>query len=372
MKTSRMAIELAMTAACLSVTVAAADRGPSVSEAEMRQVYEAVATPFKYGVILAPEREGEMLDDPMVYRCGESWYMMYIRFDGRGYETHLAKSSDLLRWQPLGCILRRGRAGAWDSAQADGWPELLDEDWEGGNALKRFDGRYWMMYLGGSKEGYETDPLSTGVAWTDDATLAKSWQRVLDRPVLTPGDADARDFEKATIYKHFVVEDPSRGCGGRFVSFYNAKQKGPAVERIGMAVSDDMVRWRRFGAGPVVSNGKDGGCGITGNPMVRRIGSLWVMFYFGCGWGDGCPSGAFDTFACSRDLKTWTKWTGEPLIRPSEPWDKTYAHKPWVLKHEGVVYHFYCAVGDRGRCLALATSRPLRPGDAKSPKGKDL
>lgn len=36
-----------------------------------------------------------------------------------------------------------------------------------------------------------------------------------------------------------------------------------------------------------------------------------------------------------------------------------YAHKPWVLKHDGIVYHFYCAVGDRGRVIALATSKPL-------------
>jgi predicted GH43/DUF377 family glycosyl hydrolase len=73
-------------------------------------------------------------------------------------------------------------------------------------------------------------------------------------------------------------------------------------------------------------------------------------------------SGAFDTFACSHDLKHWTKWEGEPLIRPSEPFDCIHAHKPWVIKHDGVVYHYYCAVG-RGedgkevRGIALATSK---------------
>ena len=44
----------------------------------------------------------------------------------------------------------------------------------------------------------------------------------------------------------------------------------------------------------------------------------------------------------------------------SESYDKTHAHKPWVIKHNGVVYHFYCAVGDRGRGIALATSKPLK------------
>jgi hypothetical protein len=46
-------------------------------------------------------------------------------------------------------------------------------------------------------------------------------------------------------------------------------------------------------------------------------------------------------------------------VEPSEPFDRIYAHKPWVLKWHGVVYHFYCAVGVQGRVLALATSQNL-------------
>jgi len=80
-----------------------------------------------------------------------------------------------------------------------------------------------------------------------------------------------------------------------------------------------------------------------------------VMFYFGHRW----KPKAFDTFACSHDLVNWTKWTGAHLIEPSEPWDATFAHKPWMLKHDGVVYHFYCAVGNEGRCIALATNRKV-------------
>jgi len=80
------------------------------------------------------------------------------------------------------------------------------------------------------------------------------------------------------------------------------------------------------------------------------------MFYFGAFW----KPKAFDTFACSYDLVNWTKWDGPDLIEPSEPWDKKYAHKPWMIKHRDIVYHFYCAVGDQGRVIALATSKPLK------------
>jgi hypothetical protein len=80
------------------------------------------------------------------------------------------------------------------------------------------------------------------------------------------------------------------------------------------------------------------------------------MFYFGAFW----KPGAFDTFAASRDLIHWTKWDGPDLISASETWDQQFAHKPWLLKHRGVVYHFYCAVDKAGnREIALATSIDL-------------
>ena len=34
----------------------------------------------------------------------------------------------------------------------------------------------------------------------------------------------------------------------------------------------------------------------------------------------------------------------------------TFAHKPYLLKSDGKVYHFYCAVGDQGRGIAVAVS----------------
>ena len=331
-----------------------------ISAARMRTIYETVKTPYKVGMVLAPE-DGEMLDNPMVFQYGKLWYMMFIRFDGKGYETHLAKSDDLLSWKRLGRIFSRGAKGQWDSAQADGWPALVDTRWDGPNTLNPFGGKYWMMYLGGEADGYETEPLSTGVAWTDDPSAVREWTRYEGNPVMRPSDPDARDFERKTIFKHFTVDDLSRSCGGRFVNFYNAKQRGVWRETIGMAVSDDMLHWQRIGDGPVVENGAPTQHCISGDPMVRRIGDVWVMFYFGYKWKPGID-GAFDTFACSYDLKHWTKWEGEPLVKPSESYDCIHAHKPWVLKHDGVVYHWYCAVGELNgrevRGIALATSVP--------------
>jgi predicted GH43/DUF377 family glycosyl hydrolase len=329
-----------------------------IPQETMEKIAREVATPYKYGMVIAPEK-GEKIDGPMVYRHKDKWYMMYVRFDGKGYETMLAESDDLLKWKKLGRIFSRGKADDWDSEQADGVPLLLDPTWGGSNELKAFDGKYWMLYIGGARKGYETDPLSTGVACTDDPSKVRDWIRAKNSPVFSPSDTDARSFERKTIYKHYVIEDPSRSLGGRFVDYYNAKQKGAWQERIGMAISDDMVNWRRYGDCPVIDDCIPGKTGISGDPMIQRIGDIWVMFYFGYMWKPGV-NGGFDTFACSRDLVHWTKWKGEPLVRPSEPYDNVHAHKPWVIKHNGIVYHFYCAEGNKGRGLALATSKQLR------------
>jgi predicted GH43/DUF377 family glycosyl hydrolase len=321
----------------------------------MQSIHAKVKTPFKYGVILA---DTTPIDCPSVFRHEGKWFLVYIRHDGTGYETCLAESDDLLAWRPLGKILAR-RRGTWDGTQAAGFVALQDTSWGGSLALEAFEGKYWLSYLGNDLPGYEPDPLSFSVAWTKHPGKAEAWTRA-EKPLLGPGDADARVFERTTFYKSNIIRDPERRLGASFVVYYNGKD-GKGVERIGMAVSDDMLHWKRHGTEPVL----DHGSGITGDPQVVRIDGVWVMFYFGAFW----KPKAFDRFACSYDLVHWTDWDGEDLVAPSEPYDQEYAHKPWVVLHEGVVYHYYCAVGNRGRCLALATSKDLRSPsrDGKAP-----
>jgi len=82
------------------------------------------------------------------------------------------------------------------------------------------------------------------------------------------------------------------------------------------------------------------------------------MFYFGAFW-EG-RKGAFNRFACSYDLVNWTDWKGENLIQSSEDYDAKFAHKSFVVKWKGVVYHFYNAVNNKDqRGIAVATSKDL-------------
>ncbi len=360
-------IASALAACCaLAVFNAAASERPGVipfpegkprmvSGKTMQRIHEAVKTPFKYGVALKGE-EGEVLDCPNVFRRDGRWYMMFaVNKDEVGYETHLATSEDLLRWRRLGKILPFAETG-WDAWQAGGGLALYDTRWEDAtHELQQHEGRYWLSYIGGALKGYETDPLSIGLATTDDPAAPEPWIRLTENPILSPHQPDTRDFEYATLYKSAIIRDEARTLGAPFVMFYNGKAPPYGQETIGIAVSNDMRRWIRFGNGPVVNNVGASPWAISGDPQLTKIGDIWVMFYFGAFW----QPGAFDTFACSYDLVHWTKWDGPRLVEPSEPYDATFAHKPWVLKSEGVVYHYYCAVGDQGRVIALATSKDL-------------
>jgi len=320
----------------------------------MKQVYDEVKTPFKYGVVIRGEAN-QLVDSPSVFRKDGQWYMVYVTITGSvGYETCLARSADLLKWEKLGKILSF-RPDGWDRWQRAGYLALCDTTWGGTSELQTFDGKYWMSYLGGALQGYETDPLAIGLAWTKTPTEAREWTSLAENPVLHRDQPDVRPFEKVTLYKSNIIWDKAKTLGSPFVMYYNGKIKG-GYEKIGMAVSDDMIHWKRYGKDSVVANGEDKQHGITGDPQIVKIGDLWVMFYFGAFWRPG----AFDTFACSTDLVNWTKWTGPDLVQSSEPWDKTFAHKPWIVKHDGVVYHFYNAVGDQGRVIALATSKDLK------------
>ncbi len=341
------------------------DSSRSVSADRMQAIYDKVKTPFKYGIVIEPP-PGKKVDCPTVFRHGDAWYMVYIQLEPapeEGYTTQLATSADLLHWKPLGTILPRGAEGEWDHANAGGGIALFDPAWGGSGELQTYEGRYWLSYLGGKGFGYEVIPLSIGLASTDDPSSPRQWSKV-PSPVLTTTDADARADERGTLYKSYIFRDASSSLGAPFVMFYNAKPVNGS-ERIFTAVSDDLRHWRRVGAAPAIENlpppGSTHGV-ISGDPQVVRMGDEWVMFYFGAFW----KPGAFDTFAASKDLVHWTKWTGEDLIRPSEPYDARFAHKPWLIKHAGVVYHFYTAVSDtqdEHRAIALATSKDFKRPD---------
>ena len=362
-----------------------------ISKNVMQKIYDEVKTPYKYGMVVAPKDNYHQIDCPMVYREGGKWYMTYVVYngkdgtDGRGYETWLATSDDLLQWKTLGRLLCYADKG-WDMNQRAGYPALIDWTWNGSYEMAKYKGRHWMSYFGGEGTGYEAirKPLNMGMAFTKgDITQAHPWE-TSPSPVLSINDKSAQWWEKLTHYKSTVYWDKNKTLGKPFVMFYNAGGINPAnqlkAERIGIALSSNMTSWRRLPlrtakrktGNPVFFHEAPGI--ITGDAQIVKFPHYYVMFYFSA-YNPERKYNAYNTFAVSRDLVNWQDWDGADLVYPSKPYDDMFAHKSYVLKHQGVVYHFYCAVNHAGqRGIAVATSVPMGRSQVSFPtpekKGK--
>lgn len=302
------------------------------------------------------------VDCPLPFWHNGSFRMTFIGFDGIGYQTGMAKSNDLLHWEKMGAMLVRGCHKDWDKVGMACTTMLMENDLYGVRKLKKYHGKYWMMYHSYPGEGYESGSAEIGLAWTDDEELMR-WE-FADEPVFSWRDGDA--FERGGLYKSWLIEHE-----GKFYMFYNAKNnaEGRWLEQTGMAVSDDMFHWKRCrDINPILPVGKGAWDSTFASDPVVMYDSRekrWVMFYYGLGNLSAC-----DGVAVSDDLYHWEKYPLPILtIGGRGTIDSTYAHKPGVIFHNGMLYHFYCACrpykdGDPAnndgefRCISVARSRP--------------
>ena len=327
-------------------------------------IYDEIKTPYEYDVVLSPtgksgDYDSELVDNPNVFRIpgdDEYVYMTYVGHDGEGYRTGLARSKDLVTWERIGVILDNGEAGQWDSYNAAGYI-VRDHEW-GSLPTPHINknGKYCMTYLASDTPGYEAGTKKAGVAFADsifdkDGTLTQ-WDRYED-PVLEGSTDPKYSYEKNIIWKLQAIYNEE---DGKYYGFYNAAT-GPEI--MCGAVSDDLIHWTRMENNPLLDTDQDVGGGTWGGSHnadadVMKVGDYWVMHYF-----TSTPSdGIVDSFAVSTDLVNWTKAYKTTTTRNST-WSSTFAHKPCVVKNNGVVYHYYCAVGDQGRVIAVDTSIDL-------------
>ncbi len=325
-----------------------------VTDSEMASLYEKIKTPKKIGAVM--KWDEHWTDSPSVF-CKDGVYYMYfiaINKDCKisGYETHLARSHDLINWEYVGPIFKRNDKNHWDSKQIAAYAAFPDINFDGTSELHQVNGSYYISYLAGNSDGYEPDPLFMGLAKGKDPTDNECFTRFAN-PILNPNDEDAREYETKTLYKSFLFEDKEGITGYKYVNAYNGKAKD-SRERIFLAVSNDAEHWERYGDRPVIDLvSADPGERINGDPQIIKIEDTYVMFFFRYRKGQK----AFNTFAASRDLINWNVWQGEPLVKSEYEWENEHAHKTWFVRAGGKNYHYYCACNLKGeRFIALAVS----------------
>lgn len=329
------------------------------------RIAEKVRTPNKCDkLLIAPSyRKGAFdshgVDCPFPFQHEDKYWMTYVGWDGRGYQTGLASSEDLLDWKKEGLVLARGPKGSATEFNAAMTCILRDNALFGPSTLKQVEGMYVGTYHAYPEPGYEEGPASIGLCFSKDL---RSWEA--RPPVLEPDPSCS--WEAGGLYKSWLMESD-----GTYYLFYNAKNKPespvPWTEQTGFASSKDLIHWTRHPGNPVLPVGPAGNfddC-FASDPVVLKHENTWLMFYFGL-----CSDRhARDGFAVSDDLIRWRK-SGEILIDvgPDGSVDSRYAHKPGIIGVDGILYHFYCAVApamdkhlgeivhDEVRGISLATS----------------
>jgi predicted GH43/DUF377 family glycosyl hydrolase len=318
-------------------------------------------TPYKYGKLVleasgvAGTFDEKSVDDPFVFRHQDEFRMLYIAFDGTGYQTGMARSRDLLHWERMGCVAPRDPNSKWTKYNLALACIVRENGLTAQGRLKKVHGRYLGAWNAYPSAGYEEGAAVIGLAWSDDLL---HWE--LTDPILFP--ADGAPWEHGGLYRPNLIEQD-----GVFYLFYNAKtdrlpkaEGGGWREQSGVAVSHDLKTWKRYEGNPILTNGDASSrdARFASNPFVVRHKHLWGMYYFGF----DRAGKARELLALGRDPYHFSK-VDEVMIDVGAPGavDETFAHKTSVIWHEDALYHFYCAVSHKWphevRGISVARSR---------------
>ena len=245
----------------------------------------------------------DVLNPSVVVHDGLHWNY-YSGFDGRTWHTGLATSPDGAAWTKQGKVLSPGPA-AWEGAYiaANGSALVVE-----GETL------YW--YQAGPKGA-----TRIGLARSRDGRVF----RREPAPVLDRGPWGS--WDEGAIGDPYVLRE------GRFFWMFYLGQDRARRQRLGLARSEDGVRWTRLRANPVLELGESGAFDETGlgEPAVWPWAGEWWMAYTGRDRREHRRIG----LARSRDGVHWTRAPG--VFAGSQPWDATVVCDPSVLAAPGEV-----------------------------------
>jgi len=354
----RFSSSLALSIADLSLCSRVGTSSESFGNAEIAPF----RTPYKYGrLVLGASADPaafdyKSVDDPFVFFHDGVFHMLYIGFDGIGYQTGLAKSTDLVTWERVACVARRDPNSKYTRYNVALCCLLREDGLTSRGRLKKVGGRYLGAWNAYPNTGYEEGAAVIGLAWSSDLL---HWE--LTDPILFP--ADGAPWEHGGLYRPNLIEHD-----GVYYLYYNAKTDvlpksagGGWHEQTGVATSHDLRRWSRYPGNPVLPNGGPDSWDsrFASNPFVARHNGRWGMYYFGLDQ----RGVARELLALGRTPYSFEK-INEIVIDRGEPGrvDETYAHKPCVICNDGALFHFYCAVSGKWplevRGIAVARSKP--------------
>lgn len=172
------------------------------------------------------------VEDMMIVRHEGTYYMFA---EGKEDQAQLLTSPDGLRWE------RRGRL---DIRYVDGRP--LTPGPFGTPAAWHEDGQWYLFY----------ERRDAGV-WLASSADLKVWTNVQDEPVLKPGP---EPYDRLMIAMNQVIRHD-----GRYYAYYHGSgtNEKPRLWTTNVAVSTDLIHWRKFTANPLLPERENKSSGIV-------------------------------------------------------------------------------------------------------------
>ena len=293
------------------------------------------------GLILKPTGDNsfdsKMVESPSIIwdDAKNKYIMVFTAYNSNSVGSiGYAFSTDLKKWEIQGQLFKNsGNAANGDKNGCTG------------PCLVKYDGIYYLFYLGLNGEGYEGWPINLCLATSTDLA---TW--TYKGIVIAP----SKDIPwiSNTIFHPDVMR-----VSGYWYIFFNANGNvdGQWAERTGFAFSKKIDGPYTVDPDRISKFAEDAGdhSGILcGDPSIFKINDLYYMFYF----DTSHKSEVVDRYAWTTAAEFPRGWRyGGPVIKNDKNYNKTFAHKPFVLIKDNILYHYYTAVGDQGRCIALQT-----------------
>lgn len=184
--------------------------------------------------------------DPTVLIEDGLWRMWFDAMNGSLYWDQLgyATSEDGFHWINHGSMIPRGKEGEWD-AKSIHHPVVLKHD------------KYYLYYSGCKDDVYNVKDI--GLAISEDGL---TWTKIKD-PVIPHGKQTEWDDRYVRPSKPIFID----GLWNMFYWGYNG------IHSMGLAVSDDLIHWRKCG---MILPGPNEHSGITASMPIddeqgRRI-----------------------------------------------------------------------------------------------------
>ena len=244
----------------------------------------------------------DVLNPSVVQWRGQYWNF-YSGFDGETWRTGVATSADGKIW-----------------AKSDHNPVLgpSERSWDrqliaaNGSAIAIRD-RLHYYYQGKTKEKV----LEIGLATSADGIVFEESAE----PVLIPGPSGA--WDESAVADPYVIEYH----GSYYMYFLGMNQAG--VQRLGVAKSDDGMKWVKHPGNPILDIGAAGtfdSLGV-GEPSVVNIGGTFIMLYTGRNDLEQRSIGV----ALSLDGINWRRQSSQQLPIPRAAWSSEVLCDPTMM-----------------------------------------